>query len=383
MRQSVTSPYNPQPTCWPRPPWQRYQLLPILETPTPLQPPKAGALLYFVTGWIGESPLSSKASRSPLHQGKTSHHQIITSGAQPSTPPVGPRNLTVNEASVPEAAPSGLTGGPTPPPGLAEALGALGLDGEREYAGDIFASVMFPQADRALPSPDLSPAVTPEMRALVVDWLVQVHEYLDLAGDTLFLAVHLLDSLLRAAPVRPRRLQLLAVACFFLACKVEECTCPEPASLCLLGAGSFSPAELLRAERRVLSRLDFQLHYPGPLLCLRLLAALARAPQQVLLLAQYFLELSLLEAALLRWEPGRRAAAALALARGMLAEAAGAPGLVVYSEAELEPIQAFMVRSALGAPAAGLGAIFLKYARPQRLQTSLTAASLLRHRPQP
>ncbi|XP_028921104.1 cyclin-P isoform X2 [Ornithorhynchus anatinus] len=274
---------------------------------------------------------SPPSPRGPLALGRPHRAPFFqsTTGAQPSTPPVGLRNLTVGQAAVAEAAPSGLAGGPTPPPGLAEAMGALGLDGEREYAGDIFASVMFPQADRPLPSPDLSPAVTPEMRALVVDWLVQ--EYLGLAGDTLFLAVHLLDSFLRAASsVRPRRLQLLAVACFFLACKVEECTCPEPASLCLLGADSFSPAELLRAERRVLSRLDFQLHYPGPLLCLRLLAALARAPRQVLLLAQYFLELSLLEAALLRWEPGRRAAAALGLARGTLQEAAGAPGLAVY-----------------------------------------------------
>nr|XP_030730121.1 cyclin N-terminal domain-containing protein 2-like [Globicephala melas] len=32
--------------------------------------------------------------------------------------------------------------GPCAPPGLEEALSALGLEGEREYAGDIFAEVM-------------------------------------------------------------------------------------------------------------------------------------------------------------------------------------------------------------------------------------------------
>lgn len=91
------------------------------------------------------------------------------------------------------------------------------------------------------------------MRALVVDWLVQVHvrtwgrgrarpaaqlrallltrapsqEYLGLAGDTLYLAVHLLDSYLRAGRVRLHRLQLLGVACLFVACKMEECVLPE------------------------------------------------------------------------------------------------------------------------------------------------------------
>lgn len=52
-------------------------------------------------------------------------------------------------------------------------------------------------------------------------------EYLGLAGDTLYLAVHLLDSYLRAGRVRLHRLQLLGVACLFVACKVEECVLPE------------------------------------------------------------------------------------------------------------------------------------------------------------
>lgn len=106
---------------------------------------------------------------------------------------------------------------------------------------------------RALPPRALPRTVTPEMRALVVDWLVQVHvrnreragrglrsslepwcslppppqEYLGLAGDTLYLAVHLLDSYLRAGRVRLHRLQLLGMACLFVACKVEECVLPE------------------------------------------------------------------------------------------------------------------------------------------------------------
>lgn len=39
--------------------------------------------------------------------------------------------------------------GPCAPPGLAEALSALGLEGEREYAGDIFAEVMVSAPRRA------------------------------------------------------------------------------------------------------------------------------------------------------------------------------------------------------------------------------------------
>jgi hypothetical protein len=52
------------------------------------------------------------------------------------------------------------------------------------------------------------------------------------------------------------------------------------------------------------------------------------------------------------------------------------------SSAELDPLEPCMVRAALRGPAPGRAAVFLKYARPQRQGTSLTAAHLLR-RPQP
>ncbi|XP_070254586.1 cyclin-P [Myotis yumanensis] len=295
-------------------------------------------------------------------------------------------------APVPDNVPAGTSASPGPPerpperppgrcapPGLEEALSALGLQGEREYARDIFAEVM---VCPALPQMALPRTVTPEMRALVVDWLVQVHEYLGLAGDTLYLAVHLLDSYLRCSRVRLHRLQLLGMACLFVACKMEECVLPEPASLCLLGAGSFSQAELLRAERRILSRLDFRLHHPGPLLCLELLAALAGSNPQVMLLAAYFLELSLLEVEAAGWEPSRCAAAALSLARRVLHVAGSGLEPALYSPAELGPLEPCMARAVLRGPAPGRAAIFLKYARPQRRGTSLFAARLLRC-PQP
>ncbi|KAB0401344.1 hypothetical protein E2I00_006662, partial [Balaenoptera physalus] len=225
----------------------------------------------------------------------------------PLQSPTDPLDAKPRSTPVPDGVPAGRRvssgcperpPGPCAPPGLEEALSSLGLEGEREYAGDIFAEVM---VCRALPRRALPRAVTPEMRALVVDWLVQVHEYLGLAGDTLYLAVHLLDSYLGAGRVRLHRLQLLGVACLFVACKMEECVLPE----------------LLCAERRILSRLDFRLHHPGPLLCLGLLAALARSGPQ----------------------PGRRAAAALSLAHRVLHGAGSGPEPALYSRAELGPVE--------------------------------------------
>ncbi|KAM5236359.1 cyclin-P [Ctenodactylus gundi] len=318
----------------------------------------------------------------PTMPGSGAHSRpALTPRASPSSTCVASLDPELPSAPRPDGVsprPGDRPPGPCAPPGLAEALSALGLQGEREYAGDIFAEVMVcrPLPGRALPS-----TVTPEMRALVVDWLVQVHEYLGLAGDTLYLAVHLLDAYLRTSRVRLHRLQLLGVACLLLACKMEECVLPETACLCLLSAGSFSQAELLRAERRILSRLDFRLHHPGPLLCLELLAALAGSRPEVAQLATYFLELSLLEAEAAGWEPARRAAAALSLAHRVLDRAGSRPKPALYSPAELDALEPCMVRAALRGPAPGRAAVFLKYARSQRRSTSLAAARLLCSRP--
>ncbi|KAL0610906.1 Cyclin-P [Plecturocebus cupreus] len=240
---------------------------------------------------------------------------------------------------------------------------------------------------RMLPWRALPQSVTPEMRALV-------HEYLGLAGDILDLAVHLLDSYLSACRVRSGRLQLLGVACPFAACKMEECVLPgetevwnlgrstagskepgsktpspppciphlQPACLCPLSADSFPRTELLQAERRIPSR-PFPAAPPG-----QLLAALAGSSSQ----------LCLLEAEGAGWEPGRRAASAPSLAQRLLDGAGSRLQPELYSSPEVGPFELCTARAALRGPSPGHAAIFLKYRRrfPQ-----VPAASAPGHQP--
>ncbi|XP_074874030.1 cyclin-P [Carettochelys insculpta] len=261
---------------------------------------------------------------------------------------------------------------------LAWALASMGMALEQEYAWDIFTGMLKKQSRYVFRSWEVPRTVTAEMRALVVDWLVQVHEYLSLADDTLYLAVYLMNAYLKVARVRVPALQLLGVTCLFVACKVEECTFPEPAELCFMTEDSFSCRELLRMERKVLSRLHFQLHYTNPVHLLRLLAALGRCAPEVRHLAMYFMELSLMEVDCVAFEPAQLAAAALCLAQRVLQEAGTRPEgslqLSLYSEEALGAVHASMARAALRAGASSLRAIFLKYSCPQKLGASTSPA---------
>ncbi|XP_032651497.1 cyclin-P [Chelonoidis abingdonii] len=153
--------------------------------------------------------------------------------------------------------------------------------------------------------------------------------------------------------------------------------------LCFMTEDSFSCRELLRMERKVLSRLNFQLHYTNPLHLLRLLGALGRWAPEVHHLAMYFLELCLMEADCAAFEPAQLAAAALGLAQRVQQEAgAGGSGagpegsmqLCLYSEEALGAVHRPMARAALRASGSTLQAVFLKYSRPQKLGASTSPA---------
>lgn len=60
--------------------------------------------------------------------------------------------------------------------------------------------------------------ITSRMRAILVDWLVDVAEEYHLCAETLFLSVNYLDRYLAiAAPVARQELQLVGMACCFIA----------------------------------------------------------------------------------------------------------------------------------------------------------------------
>lgn len=76
-----------------------------------------------------------------------------------------------------------------------------------------------------LKAPDGLPAngeITGLMRAMCVNWLVQVHISRKWHSNTLFMTVSLLDRYLSQSPVAGGQLQLVAVACTSLASKFEE-----------------------------------------------------------------------------------------------------------------------------------------------------------------
>ena len=64
--------------------------------------------------------------------------------------------------------------------------------------------------------------INEHMRAVLVDWLVEVHMGFKLVPETLYLAVNIMDRYLAKAIISRKRLQLVGVTALMIAAKYEE-----------------------------------------------------------------------------------------------------------------------------------------------------------------
>jgi hypothetical protein len=97
-----------------------------------------------------------------------------------------------------------------------------------EYVNDIYQYLMAKEKDRVDPRYMASQSdINEKMRAILVDWLVEVHRMFKLLPETLFLCVSIIDRYLSMKQVNRDMLQLVGITCMLIASKYEEIYAPE------------------------------------------------------------------------------------------------------------------------------------------------------------
>lgn len=165
--------------------------------------------------------------------------------------------------------------------------------------------------------------VTPNMRGILIDWLVEVSEEYKLVPDTLYLTVNLIDRFLSQNFIEKQRLQLLGVTCMLIASKYEEICPPQVEEFCFITDNTYTRLEVLKMESQVLNLLHFQLSVPTIKTFLRRFVQAAQVSSEVPsveleYLANYLAELTLVEYSFLKFLPSLTAASAVLLARWTL-----------------------------------------------------------------
>ncbi|KAF1883809.1 hypothetical protein Lal_00012727, partial [Lupinus albus] len=233
--------------------------------------------------------------------------------------------------------------------------------------------------------------ITPGMRGILVDWLVEVSpiavaEEYNLVPDTLYLTVNLIDRFLSASLIQRQRLQLLGVTCMLISSKYEEMKAPQVKEFCVITDNAYTKAEVVKMEKEVLKLLHFQLSIPTTKTFLRRFIQAAQSSYKVPyveleFLANYLAELTLVEYSFLQFLPSMIAASAVLLARWTLihSEHPWNPTMEHYTNYKVSQLKTTVLALAdlqLNTNASSLNAVREKY-KQQKVRLMSNSCSLL------
>jgi len=186
------------------------------------------------------------------------------------------------------------------------------------YVNDIFAYMRLLEIKHAINENYLrgkKGVILPKMRAVLTDWMVEVHQQFSLLQETLYLSVAILDRYMQEAAenVHRKKLQLVGVTAMFIAAKYEEMYAPEIGDFVYITDNAYSESQIREQEIEMITHLDFNLERPLPLHFLRRYSKVAQVDTTVHNLAKYIMELTVVEYKFCHVLPSKVAAASLAI----------------------------------------------------------------------
>ncbi|XP_062086618.1 G2/mitotic-specific cyclin-2-like [Humulus lupulus] len=155
------------------------------------------------------------------------------------------------------------------------------------------------------------PDINDKMRAILIDWLIEVHHKFDLMEETLFLTVNLIDRFLERQIVIRKKLQLVGVTAILLACKYEEVSVPVIEDFVLITDKAYTKQDVLDMEKLIVNELQFNFSVPTPFVFMRRFLKAAQSNKKLEILSSYIIELCLVEYEMLKFSPSLLAAAAI------------------------------------------------------------------------
>ncbi|CAG5096640.1 Oidioi.mRNA.OKI2018_I69.XSR.g14714.t1.cds [Oikopleura dioica] len=169
------------------------------------------------------------------------------------------------------------------------------------------------------------PEVTPRMRSVLIDWLMEVSEVYRLHRETVYNAVTYVDRYLarQTHPVRKNELQLIGVSALFFSAKLEEIYPPKLVDFAYVTDSACTEVEMREMELIMLKKLQWELSTPTAISWLNLYLQVAQLPmnndhfhlpqypQETFVQIAQLIDLCLLDIQSLKFLPSQLAAACL------------------------------------------------------------------------
>jgi cyclin B len=166
-----------------------------------------------------------------------------------------------------------------------------------EYISDIFDNLLKEENPIQIKFESMKTQsdINDKMRAILIDWLIDVHLKFKLVPESLFLTINIIDRYISKKQILRSKLQLLGVAALLIACKYEEIYSPELRDFVYITDKAFSKSEIITMEQDVLLTLNFDLTIPSILRFLEIFAIKFNLREKDFALARYLVEIFLID----------------------------------------------------------------------------------------
>ena len=155
--------------------------------------------------------------------------------------------------------------------------------------------------------------ITPEMRAMVVDWLMEVHQIFHFQEKCLFTTIQLMDKYLSKKLISIDQFQLLALTSLNIASKQEEVEYPILDNFITISKNTITKEEMIDMENDLISIIQFEILSPTVLDFFQIYAAICNLNPVEVSQGLYIMNILLIDINMLKYKNSILAFAVLKL----------------------------------------------------------------------
>ena len=174
-----------------------------------------------------------------------------------------------------------------------------------EYLNEIYTNLLLDEKELGLKPKlgymNVQTDINEQMRAILIDWLIEVHYRFRLRSETLFQTVWIIDTYLSLNQITRAKLQLLGIASLLISCKSQEIYYPPLKEFIDITDGAYVKSELLEMENYVLKVLNFNIVSPTSNDFYNIIAKAFNFDKKQFYLGKYFLESALIDYQMIRY----------------------------------------------------------------------------------
>ena len=152
------------------------------------------------------------------------------------------------------------------------------------------------------------------MRAIIIDWLIDVHLKYKMVPQTIYISVNLIDRYLSKNETSRVKLQLVGVTSMFISSKYEEIYPPELKDFVYITDKAYVKSDVLNMEYKILTSLNFDINFPTQWSFFEIFIKKLNINKKTFNLAWFLMELSLIYYKMLKFKYSQIAVSAIMIA---------------------------------------------------------------------